>query len=82
MPAGVAAHVPTEPGNAHVWQEAQLPLQHTPSTQKLLVHCEAEVQGAPRPFLPQRFCVQGVPVTHWLASVHELKQSVPPELQT
>jgi hypothetical protein len=51
VPAGAKVHVPMAVGAAHVLHvSVQAPLQHTPSTQKLLVHSPSHPQAWPSSF--------------------------------
>lgn len=69
-------HVPPRPGKAHDWQgPVHATLQHAPSAQKPDAHSPFTLQLEPFIFLPQLPLTQGLPLTHWLACVHESKQA-------
>jgi hypothetical protein len=83
-PEGTLLQVPSDPGTAQllqVWPQA-VP-QHTPSTQKPVVHSGPSLQLLPVGLVPQRpLASQRLGGWHWPLSLQELKQSVPSLLQT
>jgi hypothetical protein len=70
-PAGLAVQVPSADDSAQVvhapWQAL---VQHTPSTQKLLAHWLAAVQGCPGDLGPQLPLTQVWPVTQSASTLH------------
>ena len=63
-PSGIDAHLPIDDGRAQLRQApAQASAQQTPSTQKLLLHSPAVVQGWPLGLGPQLPLTQTWPLT-------------------
>ena len=83
-PDVTAVHVPGEPETlqASHWP-LQATLQHTPSTQRALWHCEFAVQAVPlgRAAVQPPLTQYGAPLTQLLALVQEVRHAEPPALQ-